>query len=179
MGGAQSPFKTNINGTPTPEMLQLEVAANDSIYIYVVVTIDPTQNNLPFLVTDSIEIKFNNQTRYIQLEAYGQNANFITHQTINSTQVWNHPLPFVVLGSLTVRETGQLTLSPGTRMYVRATAPIIIQGTLITNGTRNRPVVFRGERIDEYYRDLPGSWPGIVFTETSKNNVLTFTELHN
>lgn len=179
MGGNQSPFKTNINGTPTPEMLQLEVAANDSIYIYVVVTIDPTQNNLPFLVTDSIEIKFNNQTRYIQLEAYGQNANFITHQTINSTQVWNHPLPFVVLGSLTVRETGQLTLSPGTRMYVRATAPIIIQGTLITNGTRNRPVVFRGERIDEYYRDLPGSWPGIVFTETSKNNVLTFTELHN
>lgn len=179
MGGSLSPFKTNINGTATPEISQLEIAANDSIYIYVVVTINPSQNNLPFLVRDSIEIQFNNQIRYIQLEAYGQNANFITHQTINSTQVWNHPLPFVVLGSLTVRETGQLTLAAGTRMYVRATAPIIIHGTLITQGTRNRPVVFRGERIDDYYRDLPGSWPGILFTETSKNNVLTFTELHN
>lgn len=179
VGGLSSPFQTNIDGTFTTEAYNIEIAANDSIYIYVAVTIDPTTGNLPFIVSDSIEINYNHTSRYVQLEAYGQNALFITNQTINGTQVWNSPLPIVILESLTVRENGSLTLSAGTKMYVRATAPIIIHGTLITNGTKERPVIFRSDRLDEYYRDLPGSWPGIIFMPTSKNNILTFTEIHN
>lgn len=178
-GGYASPFKLNIDGTASHEVYNIEVAANDSIYIYVSVTIPSSNVTIPFVVNDSIRVFYNGNSRYIQLEAYGQNAMFITNQTINGTQVWNPQLPVVVLESLTIRENGSLTLSPGTRMYFRNTAPIIVYGTLIVNGTHNNPVVFKGERLDEYYNSLPGSWPGIIFMPSSKNNVLTFAEIHN
>lgn len=179
MGGNNSPFKINVNGVAQPEVYNIEVAPQDSIYIYVTVNIESTSDFSPFLIRDSIEVAFNGQQRFVQLEAYGQNAIIITNQVINGTQVWTPNLPIVVLESLTVRETGTLTLSAGTRMYFHATAPFIIQGTLIVNGTKDRPVVFRGDRLDDYYRDIPGSWPGIIFTPTSKNSSITFAEIHN
>ena len=70
MNGTSSSFKININGSPATEVNNIEIAANDSIYVFVTAKIDPTLSNLPFIVKDSILISFNGNKRFVQLEAY-------------------------------------------------------------------------------------------------------------
>ena len=82
MAGPGSAFKININGSPSDEASNIEIAANDSIYVFVTIHVNPTLNNLPFIVRDSIMISYNGNTRFVQLQAYGQNANFLKSRVI-------------------------------------------------------------------------------------------------
>lgn len=179
MGGTASPYRININGIAAPSTSNLSIAANDSIYLFVSVTIDPSADNLPFLVRDSIEIIYNGNTRFVQLEAFGQNARFLRNQVITGNVNWDNRLPYVILGQLRIDTTASLTLEAGCRVYCQAAAPILVDGTLRCNGTVPEPVVFRGARVDEDYKDLPASWPGIYFRTTSRNNELTYTHIRN
>lgn len=179
MGGATSPYKININGFATDEVNDIEVAANDSIYVFVSVTINPTAANLPFIVSDSILINYNGNNRYVQLEAFGQNAHFLRDSVITQNTVFANDKPYVILGSLRVDSNTTLTINSGCRMYAHANAPVIVDGTLKCTGTFSSPVVFNGDRMDPDYRDLPANWPGIYFRTTSKNNSLTFTHIMN
>lgn len=179
MGGASSPYKMNVDGIATNELNNLELAANDSIYIFVSVTINPGAANLPFIVSDSILVNYNGNTRYVQLQAYGQNANFLNNRVITGNVVWTNTLPYVILGSLRIDTTATLTIQPGCKIYSHANAPFIVDGTLIINGTQANNVIFTGDRLDEDYKDLPASWPGIYFRGNSKNNVLTYAVVKN
>jgi hypothetical protein len=75
-GGSASPFKINVDGTPGPAVSNLEIGANDSMYVFVSVQINPDAANLPFIVRDSIRIDFNGNTRWMQLEAWGKTLIF-------------------------------------------------------------------------------------------------------
>src|SRR5690349_5665188 len=44
-GGASSPFKINVDGTAGPQVTSTDVLAEDSIYIYVTVSINPSAAN--------------------------------------------------------------------------------------------------------------------------------------
>ena len=54
-----------------------------------------------------------------------------------------------------------------------------MDGSLIVNGTKASNVTFTGDRLDDNYKDLPASWPGIYFRGASKNNVLTYAVVKN
>lgn len=179
MGGSGSAYKMNINGTATTEENNLEISANDSIYIFVAVTINPNSANLPFLVTDSILISYNGNNRFVQLQAYGQNANFLRNRILTGNTTWANNLPYVILGSIRIDTSASLTVLPGCRIYSHADAPFIVDGTLIINGTKTDSVVFAGDRQDADYKDLPSGWPGIYFRGSSRNNVLKFAIIKN
>ncbi len=179
MGGATSAYKINVNGSAITEVSDLEIAANDSIYVFVSVTINPNAANLPFIVSDSILISYNSNNRFVQLQAYGQNAVFLRNTVITGNASFTNTLPYVILGSIRIDTTATLTIPQGCKIYAHADAPIIIDGTLITNGTKNNEVVFEGDRLDNDYKDLPASWPGIYFRGSSKNNVLTYAIIKN
>ena len=179
IGGINSSFKTNIDGEATPQKTNLEIPAEDSIYVFVTLQINPTTQNLPFIVSDSISVKFNNNERFIQLEGFGQNANFLRNQTISSNTTWDNLLPYVILNGVKVAENATLTIESGTKIFFHANSPMLVDGTLLVNGQHSNPVIFSGDRLDEYYRDLPGSWPGIYFSESSKSNKMVFAEIKN
>ena len=181
MGGASSPYKLNIDGTSGPELSNIELEANDSIYVFVQVNINPNAANLPFIIRDSISITYNGNTRWIQLEAWGQNAHFYRNKRITVDETWNNDIPYVILGSLTVDPNKKLTINKGCRIYVHADAPILIDGTLQTNGLKDTAdrVYFRGDRMDDPYKDFPAAWPGIYFSATSKDNVFNYTVIKN
>ena len=179
MGGAQSLFTININGLPAAEASQVELEPNDSLYVFATVHINPNSATLPFIVADSIQINYNGNTRYVQLEAFGQNAHFLNNQTISSNTTFPADLPYVVSDRLTIDTNVTLSLMPGVRIYCRSNAPVIVHGTLLALGTKTNPIVFRGHRLDEDYKDLPAGWPGVYFKETSTNNVLQFVQLRN
>ncbi|MBD0331917.1 MAG: hypothetical protein ICV66_04620 [Chitinophagaceae bacterium] len=180
-GGVSSPFKINVDGLPGPIVNSIDIEGNDSTYMFVTVSINPATTNLPFVVRDSVEINYNGNKQVIQLEAYGQNAHFFRNRNINANEIWNNDLPYVILGALTVNEDAELTINKGCRIYVHADAPIIINGTLNVLGEQydSTKVVFTGDRLDDPYRDFPASWPGILFTNTSSNNLIKYGIIKN
>lgn len=178
-GGNVSPFKINVDGSAGTVFNNIEVEPNDSIYVFVTVTINPSAANLPFIVQDSILVSYNGNNKYIQLDAYGQNAHFLKGKRITTDSSWNNDLPFVILDSLSVDENVSLTIGPGCKIYHHANAPFIINGSLKINGDSNARVTFAGDRLDPVYKDLPGSWPGLIFNESSTNNLLNYTIIRN
>ncbi len=179
MGGAGSFFKLNIDGTATSEADNVSIDANDSLYVFVQVNVNPNSSNLPFIITDSILINYNGNDKFVQLQAYGQNANFLKSARLSGNFVFTKNLPYVILGGLLIDSTATLTIQPGTKIYIHADAPVIVDGTLNIQGTKDEKVIFTGDRLDADYRDLPASWPGIYFRENSQNNNLKFAVIKN
>ncbi len=178
-GGAASAFKININGIASNEADNIEIDANDSIYVFVQVNINPTNNNLPFLIQDSILISYNGNKKYVQLQAFGQNAIFLNNTHINTATTWSKTLPYVILNSITIDSAATLIIPQGTKIYLHANAPFLVNGTLIVNGTKQDSVVFNGDRLDPDYKDLPASWPGIFFSSSSKDNYFKHAIIKN
>lgn len=180
-GGTASVFKLNVDGQPGTRFTSLELAANDSLYVFVQVNIQPGSGSLPFVVRDSLRIRWNGNTRHVQLEAWGQNAIYLRNKVVSTDETWTAALPYVILGSLQVNTGITLTLQKGTRVYVNGAAPVLVNGTLVANGQKDTAdrVYFAGDRLDEPYRDYPGSWPGIFFGPASQNNQLTYTVLRH
>lgn len=179
MGGSSSPFKININGIAANDLSNIDIAAEDSIYIFVSVSVDPTAADLPFILSDSISVQYNGNQRWVQLEAYGQNARFMNGSILTANTTWDNSKPYVILDFLNVAQGVTLTIQPGTKIYAHANAPIIIDGTLNATGTAVNKIIFAGDRLDAPYRDFPAGWPGIIFRSSSVNNHLQFADIKN
>ena len=180
-GGAASVYKINVNGISGTQFNNLEINANDSIYVFAQVNINPNAANMPFILRDSIEINYNGKRRLVQLEAWGQNAHFYRDKVITANETWNNDLPYVILGSLLINANQILTINKGCRIYIHADAPIVVDGTLLVNGLKDTidRVYFQGDRLDEPYKDYPAGWPGIFFRSTAKDNVFNYAVVKN
>ncbi|KAA9039367.1 hypothetical protein FW778_11090 [Ginsengibacter hankyongi] len=178
-GGASSVFKINVDGTAATEVDNIEMNANDSIYVFVQVNVNPNANNLPFLLRDSILISYNGNQKFVQLQAYGQNAIFLNSVKLTGNVTWDKTLPYVIIGGILIDSNSTLTVQRGTKIYLHASAPFLVDGTLIVNGTKQDSVVFNGDRMDSDYKDLPASWPGIFFSSSSKDNFLKHAVIKN
>lgn len=181
MGGAASIYKINVDGIAGTVFNNIELNANDSIIVFAQVNINPTATNLPFILRDSIEVSYNGKKKLVQLEAWGQNAHFFRNKIIAANETWNNDLPYVILGSLLINPNQTLTINKGCRIFVHADAPIIVDGSLLVNGLKDTidRVYFRGDRLDDPYKDYPASWPGIFFRTTSKDNVFNYVTIKN
>lgn len=179
MGGAASPFKINVNGMAAVQLDDINIAANDSIYIFVTVSVNPGAANLPYLLTDSIQVIFNGNTRFIQLEAYGQNATFLKNITLTSDTTFTKNQPYVILGVLKVSSGVTVTFEAGARLFFHANAGVLVEGSLVSTGTLDEPVICTGDRLDEPYNKFPASWTGISFSPGSRDNNLTYTIIKN
>jgi hypothetical protein len=179
MGGTASAFKMNVDGSQGIQFTNIEIAGNDSMYVFVRVNVNPNADNQPFVMRDSIKLQWNGNTTFKQLEAWGQNANYIRSTILRGNITWTKDKPYVILGGMIVDTNAVLTIRQGTRIHLNADAPFIVDGTLIINGTKTDSVVFRSNRLDDPYRDYPGAWPGIYFRGSSINNHFTYTYIKN
>jgi hypothetical protein len=179
MGGSGSIFKMNVDGSPGIKFQNLEIEGNDSLYVFVTANVNPSSAQLPFIIRDSIQISANGKNIFQQLEAWGQNARYIKAQYILNDTFWDKKLPYVILGGVLVDTFATLKIEPGTRIYLNADAPMIIDGTIVAKGTKKDSILFQGNRLDEPYRNFPGSWPGIIFRGSSKNNLLEYVIIKN
>lgn len=170
-GGNSSPFKINADGVTGPQVNDLTIGAEDSIYVFVSVAINPTASNLPFIVQDSIEISYNGNIKWIQLQALGRNANFLTNHKIIGSEIWSAGLPYVILGGLEITNGSNLQITAGTQIYLHADAPFLVNGNLNILGGADDSlrVQFQGDRLDEPYKYFPASWPGIIINSTGNN----------
>lgn len=193
-GGIQSQFRINVDGTPGYSHSDVEIAAKDSLYIFIEVTVDPTGLNSPLLITDSILFETNGMKQDVDLVALGQDAYFITpNLSINGLPplhivagegvdtIWTNEKPIVVYGFAVVDSTAKLTIQAGTNIYFHANSGLWVYkgGSIKVLGTKSEPVVFQGDRLEEYYKNIPGQWDRIWLNEGSIDNEFNYAVIKN
>ncbi len=180
-GGSNSSYRINVNGIPANTVENVEISGQDSIYIFVRVTIDPHNLNTPFVVDDSIGFLLNGNQQYVKLVAWGRDAVFHRKGLLQGQNIWDSTRAHVIYESLRVDTNGILIIMPGTRVYFHKEAYLSVSfnASLKIPGSLEHPVRFQGDRLDPYYKDLPGQWGGILLEAGSKEHVLDHAIIKN
>lgn len=179
MGGSQSFFRLNINGRDQSEIRDITLRGKDSLYVFVEVTIDGSDENNPIFINDSIVFSANNNTKFVQIEAWGQNVHLYDADVIEEDEVWTNDKPYVIYNNVTIDSNSTLTIEEGVRVHSHFRSSIIVEGRLLVNGTLENPVVFQADRLEEDYEDTPSQWGTIVFFPNSTGNVIKNAVIKN
>jgi len=193
-GGSSSFYRMNVDGQAAFELNDIEIESKDSLYIFCRVTIDPTDERNPFVISDSIVFETNGNIQDVNLVAWGQNANYILADTFipgypkfkiiageNESIRWTAGKPYVIYGFAVVDSTGLLEIERGTRVYFHNNSGLWIYkgGTLKAKGTVDAPIIFQGDRLESFYKDMPGQWDRIWINEGSVNNEIDYAVIRN
>ncbi|MCK9205201.1 MAG: right-handed parallel beta-helix repeat-containing protein [Bacteroidales bacterium] len=181
MGGENSNYRINVDGEPGIDLTDLEIAGDDSLFIFIRVTINPNNQNTPFIVNDSLEFQINGNIQRVQLVSWGQDAFFYRNATLSGNVLWDSLKPHVIYGALRIDTNAMLTILPGTKIYFHQNAYLSasFRSTLKVIGTQDHPVRFQGDRLDYFYRDLPGQWIGILLEAGSLNHQINYAIIKN
>lgn len=179
--GASSFFKINVNGIAGSNITNQEIAANDSIYVFATVNIDPSNDNNPFLIEENLVATLNGRDYTIPFTAFGQNAHYIYGRVIENDTTFTADRPWVIVHSAQIDTGKTLTILPGARVYMHADSRLIVSGRLNAIGTKTDSIIFQGDRLDRGYfgGDIPGEWGGIYFDGMSTGNVMEHVILKN
>jgi len=193
-GGTASFYRINVDGIASHEVLDIELGANDSMYIFCRVTIDPTDTRSPFVVKDSLVFETNGNIQDVDLVSWGQNAHYILADSYipgfpkykiiaheNETVTWTADRPYVIYGFAVVDSTGRLEIERGARIFFHNNSGLWIYkgGSIKAKGTADKPIVFQGDRLEEFYNDLPGQWDRIWINEGAINNEIDYAIIRN
>ncbi|MCX8080814.1 MAG: hypothetical protein N3F09_06210 [Bacteroidia bacterium] len=197
--GHASPFILNVDGSPGKYHTNIEIPANDSIFIMVQVNVNPTNQNSPLIISDELEFHYNGNKQTVYLEAWGQdayyhkpdkaiyfsNGSYLPYSLIssseNTTVVWPNDKPHVIYGWVVVDSTQKLIIQPGTKIYLNYKAGIWVYryGEIKVNGTLGNEVIFTSARREKDYLDEPGQWDRIWINEGSTGNEINYAIIKN
>ena len=184
-GGWESPFRVNVDGQYGVQFTDVELRAGDSLYVFVEVTVPPTDADAPVEVCDSIVFTLSSGTQgRVVLTAAGWNTIPLHGVVLDADTAFAARRPYFVYDSLVVTRGTTLTLAPGTRLFFHDKAYLRVDGTLHALGTADSAVLFRGDRLDNMfsylpYDRIPSQWGGIVFGPASKDNILLNCNVHS
>jgi len=171
--GANSEFIFNVNGMGTGEKTDIELKPKDSLYIFIQAKLK--KNNADTLVThkDNLLFTIGNSVQEIKIISWGRDATFYKKQSIKSNTTWDAGKTVLIFDSVVV-ETGQtLTINEGALVLFKPGANLVVNGTLIVNGSIEKPVTFEGYRLENSYQQIPGQWGSIILGSTSRGNTIT------
>jgi hypothetical protein len=197
--GPQSAFRMNVNGQSTKDARDVEILARDSIYIFIETTAD-AQGNLELLHTDSIIFLTGNRSQHVNLVTLALDAYFhypdsvlrisqdpfpdllLPYSFASCNTTWRADKPHVVYGYVVVPDQCVLTIDPGTQIHFHNNSGLWVAngGSLQVDpagmGDYETPVVFQGDRLEPFYKEIPGQWGGLLggifFQGNSVNNVM-------
>jgi hypothetical protein len=177
-GGSSSYYKINVDGTPGNSQKGIKIAAKDSIYVFVQVTIDPLSINSPLVVNDSVVCMTNGNIQSIKLVAFGQDVNLFRNVIIKS-QTWTAKKPYLIYNNVAVDLKELLTIEAGTIVYLHNNSSLLVWGRLKATGTLEAPIIFTGDRFDGDYGKTAGQWGTIYFDPKSTGNQLDHVIIKN
>ena len=193
-GGSNSPYRINIDGSSGTEIRDIEIGGNDSLFVFVRVTVDPVNDNPPLVVKDRVVFEANGNRQDVDLVAWGQDAHFIlgTKQSeglppykiiagADENVQWTNDKPYVIVGYAVVDSLGFLTIDPGCRIHFYNNSGLWVYryGGIQVNGSLEEPVTFEGVRLEEAYGDVPGQWDRIWINESPVNSEFNHAIIKN
>ena len=181
---AEGMFRFNVDGVAGNEFQNVEIRANDSIYVFVEATLKANGTDAPVVIDRHLDFVVQGITSTVVISAQGQDVERRKGLVIDGDTRFTANKPYQIFDSLIVKEGATLTLDPGVTLYFRNNATMRVDGTLVSNGTTEKPVNMTGDRIDNVVNDLSfdlmaGQWQGLEFTSTSRNNYLSHTSIRN
>ncbi|TND08960.1 MAG: hypothetical protein FD123_1814 [Bacteroidetes bacterium] len=190
-GGANSQFRLNVDGVPGTDFTDIKIRGGDSLWIFAEVTVDPTSQNSPMLITDSVIFVTNGNIQRVLLEAVGQNVylhypTFVTtsgvaYSYFNCNEVWTNDKPHLIFGLAIIPSNCTLTMQPGTRVHLHNGGVLAADSnaTLIVNGAHGSEVTIQGDRLEQEYSEEPGQWGYIWLSANSVNNSINWAIIRN
>ena len=185
--GAESLFRVNVDGHFLTGGVggDFEIWGRDTMCVRLFV-------NLPVTETDRIEacedeliftLESGVEQRLV-LTCSGMNVDVLKGEVIDEDKTLTTRRPYQVFDSLVVEEGRTLTLPAGCTLMFHDGAQLVVRGTLLCQGTQERPVVLRGDRTDKMfpylpYDNTPNRWGGVRIEKTSRGNRLEQTDLHS
>ncbi|MCF6171017.1 MAG: hypothetical protein L3J31_05970 [Bacteroidales bacterium] len=179
--GANSAYRINVDGEAGAQFKDVEINGGDSLYIFLRVTIDPNNLNNPLIVEDEIYFLTNGNEQSVSLVAWGQDAHYILADTHTpgfppykivadsmQTTVWTSDKPYVIYGYAVINSYGKLIIEEGTRVFFHKGSGLwaYADGVLKAGGDNpDNPVIFQGDRLEDFYEDVPGQWDRIWLME--------------
>jgi hypothetical protein len=187
-GGKSSSFKMNVDGSVSADnqFKDIEIRANDSLFIFMSVKVDPTKENSPVLIEDSLTFQTNGVNQNIKLQAFGQNMVLLKNKYVLSDTTLTATKPYLIYGHLTIDSAKTLTLEPGTKLYFHNNANLVVYGNLKAEGTAEKPIILRGDRLDKIkyvdpvpYNFISGQWGGIYLLWDGGNHVMKHVNMNS
>ena len=204
IGNSSAHFRMNIDGISGNNQSDIKIPAQDSIFIFLEVTIDPSSNNTPYILSDSLVFTTGTTIQDVDVVAWGQDAYFHTANTyediVNGTDTtrfyyhlldcsmpWVNDKPHVIYGYAIVDEGETLTISEGCNIYLHKNSGILVGNpfseskgeSIRINGSLGNEVVFQGDRLDPWYKDIPGQWDRIWLMPGSIDNEINYAIIKN
>jgi len=183
--GGRSGFRINIDGRKGDSFSEIPIWKKDSLFVAVEVTVDPNDDNSPFVIYDSVVFTTNGTVQSVLLEAYGQNAHILRGgTTYDSNRTLTSERPYLVYDSIMIPDGVTVNIDKGASFYMHKNAKWLIDGTIKTNGTQDEPVTFRGDRLRNLtetisYDKVSAQWNGLFFGASSFDNELNHTMIRN
>lgn len=175
-GGSNSFFRLNIDGRSSNVAENIKLKEKDSLRIFVEVTIDPTGNNQPVFILDSILFNVNQSQQQIFLSAFGQDVIKLTNKHLK-TSTLTSAKPYLIYDTLFIDKNETVTIEPGAQFYMNRGSRVIVNGTLDAVGTLESPISFQGNRLEEWYDEATGLWGEIYLTPSSKNSSISYLNI--
>ena len=202
---APATYNLNIDGIAGRSFTNVEIGANDSIYVFAEVTINPNAplSISPFVVSEDLIFETNGNSQRVVIESWGQNANYLPNfkakgsvsllSAGNSNTVinWDDKKPYVIYGVLFV-DSCTLRIAAGTHIYVHggfATTDktlyrdgiiyVLPNAKIEAKGTLAQPIIIEGDRLEKEFANEADQWAGLIIGNRSQGNVLNFTTIRN
>jgi hypothetical protein len=181
--GTASAFRMNVDGVSGVLINDIEIPGNDSIFVFIEVTVDPNNINNPFVIDDYISFMVNGNEQKVHLAAWGQNAYFHFNELICG-ETWAIDKPHVLYGITAVGFPGldsncTLIIPAGAIIYGHSNSVLYVyKSKLIVNGTESSRVLFQGDRREPAFANEPGQWFGIRFA-IAQNSEINYAIIKN
>ncbi len=185
--GKESPFRINVDGETLSDGIGEDflIRKKDSLRVWIEVTPPLVGTNEPRVYHDKIIFRLRNgKEQKVNLSVGAIDAHIVKGLAVTEDMTLDNQKPYVIYDSLVVSPGVRLTLLPGTRLMFHDKTAVDVYGTLVAEGTFDRPVVFRGDRMDHMFDNLkydntPGRWEGIRLHAESFHNRLAHCDIHS
>lgn len=184
--GSKRGFRMNVDGESGTQIDNVSLLGKDSLYVFVEVTVNPLQQDVPMLVADTISFLVNGVVQNIRLEAVGKDVVILRAKTIDRKEVFVAGKSYLIYDSLYVKNGAVLDIEKNVQLYFHQDAKLRVDGQINAKGTIDQPIVFRGDRTDNFldvpkvpYDRIPGLWKGIQIMPGSFNNRFENVRIRN
>ena len=187
--GNQTGFRVNVDGVYLGkkqgyQASDIEIRKEDSLRVYVEVTSPKNYLHAPKLVED--QLLFTLESGIVQklnLQVYSLDAVVLNNLHVLKDTTIASNSPIVVNGTIKVDSAATLTIQAGTTLYFEHGSGIDVYGRLVIEGTADKNVTLRGNRLDKMFAYLPydrlsGQWQGVHYYNSSFDNTLTYVDIH-
>lgn len=177
-------FRLNVDGFSGTTFENVEIRANDSIYVLVSCRLPENNIDAPVNIDAKIVFTTNGMKDEVVVMATGQDVTRLSGAVIDSNTTFSAAKPYQVFDSLVVAPDVTLVLPAGTTLMFHDGAYMRVYGTLDSRGTAENPVEIRGDRTGDVITGITfdlmaGQWRGLQFDPGSKGNRLYHTVIRN